>query len=375
MTLDLTLKLEKKLHAEVIFFHFFFILLLLGTFSRLNAQSSDFSSLNQAEAKRKREAFVNAALDYQGTPYIRGGNSKAGIDCSGLVCKAGTDALGVKLPRTVLSLEQYAEKIPESERERGDLVFFNTTGRISHVGIYLGNGEFVHAASDGPRTGVIISNLSENYWNRTYRFSARILPAVEPERLARPQDESPHERGNTALADIRDNSGSSGAGTAAKTSGNNPEYAGKTFRFDFRGSVLWDFTGGSIPVRGTTVTASAQWVKGVSYFPGVTAGFTWDSRQEIISMPLYISLTSPSGFSLFLGSQLILYSGGEGSKDFFFPGIIGLSWTSKTRKVGPLDIAFYQSMEYVIIPEDNDKSEKLPHGFRLATGLTFMLAK
>ena len=94
---------------------------------------------------------------------------------------SGLQGAGIPLPRTVLSLEQYAEKIPESEREPGDLVFFNTTGRISHVGIYLGNGEFVHAASDGPRTGVIVSNLSENYWNRTYRFSARISCTLRAE--------------------------------------------------------------------------------------------------------------------------------------------------------------------------------------------------
>ncbi len=359
------------MHPQPVFFIFFFISLLLATPSRLSPQSSEFSHLNQAEAQRKREAFMKAALAYQGTPYIRGGNSKAGIDCSGLVCRAGEEALDVKLPRTVLSLEQYAEKIPESEREPGDLVFFNTTGRISHVGIYIGNGEFVHSASDGPKTGVIISNLSENYWNRTYRFSARILPAVEPERLVQSSDGSFHKRGSPALIDT----GSSSRSSSSKTTKTHPAYDGKTFRFDVRGTALWDFTGDRIPVRGATASATAHWVKGVHFFPGITTGFTWDSRQEIISMPFYVSLTSPGGFSFFLGAQLIFYSGQEGSKDFFFPGIIGASWTSKAKTVGPLNIAFYQSMEYIIIPEETDKSEKLPHGFRLATGLTFSFLK
>lgn len=381
MIFGLTPTAKKKLRFSAVFFRFFFATLFAGMSFQIHSQADDFSPLNPAEAKRKREAFIAAALAYRGTPYVRGGNSKAGIDCSGLVCRAGVEALGVNLPRTVLSLEQYAEKIAESEREPGDLVFFNTTGRISHVGIYIGDGEFVHAASDGPRTGVIVSNLSENYWSRTYRFSARILPAVESEGVSkRTENGTPSGDGNRATGHAGNNSGATGGKKTAGTSGSSTASTGSAsggaaFKLDFTGTVLWDFEFGGNPIRGVTASASAHWLKGMLYFPGITAGFSWDARQEIFSMPLYVSLTGQSGLGFFVGAQFVFYSGEDGSKGFFFPGIIGVSWTSKTIMIGSLNVAFYQSAEYLFVPDEEDKSEELPDGFRLATGLTFVFPK
>jgi cell wall-associated NlpC family hydrolase len=109
--------------------------------------------------------------DWFGTRYKLGGNSKMGIDCSALMQVMFASLYGIAIPRT--SKEQYglATKIDRSELKEGDLVFFNTTGGVSHVGFYLLNNKFVHASTSG---GVTISDLDEDYWGRRLISFGRI---------------------------------------------------------------------------------------------------------------------------------------------------------------------------------------------------------
>ena len=116
-------------------------------------------SMLSANSENQREELILAAKNYLGTPYRYGGASKAGIDCSGLVYMAALDSGLAALPRTARGMYNKVERISDSERQAGDLVFFSAYGLISHVGIYLGDGKFIHSASDGPSTGVIISNF------------------------------------------------------------------------------------------------------------------------------------------------------------------------------------------------------------------------
>ncbi len=127
----------------------------------------------------QRIAFVNNALNYLGTPYRYGGRSAKGMDCSGFVCCNGTDVLELQMPRRSDAIAEYAKRITDEEIQPGDLLFFNTAGGISHVGIYIGAGKFIHSASDGPRTGVIISSIQEPYWKKTYRFAGSIMKPEE----------------------------------------------------------------------------------------------------------------------------------------------------------------------------------------------------
>lgn len=136
-------------------------------------------SVLSANSENQREELILAAKNYLGTPYRYGGASKAGIDCSGLVYMAALDSGLAALPRTARGMYNKAERISDSERQAGDLVFFSAYGLISHVGIYLGDGKFIHSASDGPSTGVIISNLSENYWKRHYFSSGRFISPTQ----------------------------------------------------------------------------------------------------------------------------------------------------------------------------------------------------
>ncbi len=151
--------------------------LALGLAAALGAYAE--APILAAKPKEARARVMDAALAELGAPYLYGGADDKGFDCSGLVYRAYADALGAALPRTARSLYSYAERIERGELQPGDLVFFDTTGRLAHVGLYLGEGRFVHAASEGPRVGVIESSLGEAYWARSYAGAGRILSPAE----------------------------------------------------------------------------------------------------------------------------------------------------------------------------------------------------
>ncbi len=131
-----------------------------------------------ANVANAREAVVQRAHDYKGTPYVWAGASASGVDCTGLVYCVYDDVFGVKLPRGVPNLFAAGEQIAYDDLEPGDLVFFDTVGGISHVGVYIGDGDIIHAASEGRETGVITSNLSERYYATRYVGATRMLPSA-----------------------------------------------------------------------------------------------------------------------------------------------------------------------------------------------------
>lgn len=107
-----------------------------------------------------------------GAPYRFGGNTPRGFDCSGLVQYSYSRA-GVSLPRSTEGLLRSTRPISQNGLRRGDLVFFHQEGkRSSHVGIYLGNNEFVHAPSSGK--AVHISTLGDRYWQRHFAGARRV---------------------------------------------------------------------------------------------------------------------------------------------------------------------------------------------------------
>ncbi|MEI9947333.1 MAG: C40 family peptidase [Chitinophagaceae bacterium] len=109
--------------------------------------------------------------EWYGTRYRMGGTTKSGIDCSAFVQTIYLSAFGVAIPRTAAEQFRVAKIISATELKEGDLVFFNTTGGVSHVGLYLANNKFVHASSS---EGVKVSDLFENYYLRRYLGAGRI---------------------------------------------------------------------------------------------------------------------------------------------------------------------------------------------------------
>jgi murein DD-endopeptidase / murein LD-carboxypeptidase len=108
---------------------------------------------------------------WMGTRYRYGGATDKGIDCSAYTGTLVHNVFGLVLPRT--ARDQYADciKLDKEQLQQGDLVFFNTRGGISHVGLYLGNGYFTHASTS---IGVTVSNLSEAYWSRKFVSGGRL---------------------------------------------------------------------------------------------------------------------------------------------------------------------------------------------------------
>ncbi len=121
-----------------------------------------------------RREMVAEAYSYLGAPYLLAGMDTSGIDCSGLTQAAAAGAFGKRLPRRVA--EQIKAGAPvNGPLLPGDLVFFNTTGVPSHVGIYAGNRQMIHAASAGSQTGVIVSGLDESYYKKRIVEARRVI--------------------------------------------------------------------------------------------------------------------------------------------------------------------------------------------------------
>lgn len=117
---------------------------------------------------------IDNALDLLGIRYRRGGSSpEAGFDCSGFVSHVFREGLGLVLPRSSKEMSKSGEVVNRDELKPGDLVFFNTMrSAFSHVGIYLGDNQFVHAPRAGGR--VRIEDLRDNYWVKRFNGARRI---------------------------------------------------------------------------------------------------------------------------------------------------------------------------------------------------------
>jgi NlpC/P60 family len=109
--------------------------------------------------------------DWWATRYRYGGTTKKGIDCSAFTGALLTETFGLNMPRTAKDQYGICDKVERENLTEGDLVFFNTRGGVSHVGVYLTNGYFVHSSVHG---GVTISSLDEDYYNRKYISGGRV---------------------------------------------------------------------------------------------------------------------------------------------------------------------------------------------------------
>ena len=113
--------------------------------------------------------------EWWGTRYQYGGSDKNGIDCSAFTGKLLADVFGASVPRTAKEQYDVCEKIEIEDLEEGDLVFFNTRGGVSHVGLYLGNEYFVHSSTSG---GVTINSLEDGYYQKKFISGGRISPSI-----------------------------------------------------------------------------------------------------------------------------------------------------------------------------------------------------
>lgn len=162
----------------------FFLSAITGCASRVPATIDRVPQANASVRQPAYEPGRNAsrspelllqAIAAVGFDYQRGGKSMAtGFDCSGLVAHVFKEAYGVLLPHNAKAQSERGRFVPSKDLEAGDLVFFNTDKQpFSHVGIYLGDGRFIHA----PKPGAVVrtENMQLAYWRTRYDGARRIV--------------------------------------------------------------------------------------------------------------------------------------------------------------------------------------------------------
>ncbi|MCP1105160.1 bifunctional murein DD-endopeptidase/murein LD-carboxypeptidase [Serratia nevei] len=136
----------------------------------LQASQDEFEAMvRNVDVKSK---IMDQYADWKGVRYRLGGDTKRGIDCSAFVQRTFREQFGMDLPRSTYEQEDLGKKIQRTKLRAGDLVLFRAGSTGRHVGIYLGNDQFVHASTSN---GVMISKLTDNYWDKRYREARRVL--------------------------------------------------------------------------------------------------------------------------------------------------------------------------------------------------------
>jgi cell wall-associated NlpC family hydrolase len=128
------------------------------------------------DEKEMRDRILSEFARWEGVKYKLGGASKKGIDCSSLMQEiyhaAFADTLNTRLPRTTARQISHGVGTKRADLRPGDLVFFSMTRAERHVGVYIGDGEFIHASTS---QGVKISSLQNDYWVKRYTTARRVI--------------------------------------------------------------------------------------------------------------------------------------------------------------------------------------------------------
>lgn len=155
--------------------------ILFATLLCLFAQSARADGDGLMEAMKKRAEPLLVAMGLLGTPYKMGGTDPAkGVDCSGFVHYVYKQSADLNLPHSAKALSRNGTPVKKDDLQPGDLVFFHTLKKhFSHVGIYAGDGNFIHASSREGKE-VIVSSLDNSYWSKRFDGARRILREQSP---------------------------------------------------------------------------------------------------------------------------------------------------------------------------------------------------
>lgn len=337
-------------------------------------------ALGGVSAANARSRLLAAAEAYLGTPYRYGGIDSQGLDCSGLVFLSFKDALNTQVPRTTSGLYSWSEKISSNEMRIGDLVFFITSGAdISHVGIYAGNGRFIHSASSGPKTGVMYSRMDESYWKRTFTGAGRALPLD----------------GGAETVDDKAAAVLAGAGESRPSA---PEYGENRTAALKRGS--WDddrrfFTSlGLAASFGGFLDGSPSVLRGLAgqarlgYKGLLSPGFRvaldlrpeWDGALGVFRLPLTLSLGTDivqvfAGPALTLGDPVLKTRDGERAYTAGWLGELGLQIGLPPMRVSGGALSFFGELcwqpYFLEAGEDENPGADFSANLRFSTGLRY----
>ena len=345
-----------------------FVTLFIMLVPQVCAQSKENSRKEAAELRQK---FVDYGKKFIGCPYASGATGPTSFDCSGYVYAVSRESIGYQLPRMTKNMLKYSKVIDASKREPGDLVFFKTTssGDVSHVGIYMGNNQFLHCASDGPNTGVIASSLKESYWKSHYYCTARFLPASTDPESAQSKKTSSVNKEESKNAETKKLADS-------KDSESNHSLLDNIF-LDSSLSANWNLLSKNdmdLFFRGISAQGLLRY-KGEKIQPGIGFIANWDAGTKVFQLPLILSLGFNDYFRIFagpvftLGTPILPEKSGIELKTPIFPGIIGLCVNTPSLKIKDAKVSFMQDLHYTFYTHDNGAWLSVRNA--LAAGLVF----
>lgn len=335
--------------------------------------------LSGLDPEASRTKLLETAYTFKDTPYQYGGIAKTGMDCSGFVYTSFQQALGVTVPRTVRALYSWSDRIPISALESGDLLFFNTTGSVSHVGIYIGKGSFIHSASEGRYTGVIVSSLNESYWNRTFIGAGRALPAMDAQNaIELAQDDIP-EQETSRLPDNND---------IVISEKSVPFFQNNGFSFGAGTVMNWDPFVYDDFLRGASFQTGLVYecrLFGVYLSPGIEFRTDWDKTLGVFRFPLTLSLGLSDSFRIFAGPSLSLGAASietshgvrEYQAESGFFATVGVSWVPVSFKIGNATLSVLTEAAWQSYARNEDLppdwTADLSANLRLSTGLYYSM--
>ena len=336
-----------------------------------------------AEAQVMREKFVAEAKKYVGSPYVLGAVGPESFDCSGLVYFTARESLKKQLPRTAKAIYNYCRIVPDKDKEVGDLLFFqtNSSAPITHVGIYIGNNQFISAISDGPNTGVIISSLNQDYWKPKYKACGQFLPSGKSKKGSASGDSDFYEE------DFEDETASGSTARAGASAADNVKFKGSSFynpkaegldALAADASLFCDWSLISpnsfmFQFRGIDLHTNVRYTKWVLE-PGFGLGLRFNLGMGVFQMPLMFSATVNDYFRFYAGPVVTfgnprMMVTGEEAKASVFPGIIGVSLTTPALTIGKVKGQVVQDISYTVFNKPDNSALSFTNS--ISAGLVF----
>lgn len=328
-----------------------------------------------AEAQVMREKFVAESKKYVGSPYVLGAVGPDKFDCSGLVYYCSRESLKKQLPRTAKALYNYCRIVPDKDKEIGDLLFFktNNTAPITHVGIYIGNNQFISAISDGPNTGVIISSLKQDYWKPKYVACGQFLPSGKQKGSSASDDSDFYEEDFDGEQTAKRNGNSNFKGSSFY----NPDAEGlDVLAADASLFCDWSLISPNsfmFQWRGIDLHTNVRYTKW-ALEPGFGLGFRFNYGMGVFQIPLMFSATVNDYFRFYAGPVITfgnprMMVTGEDVEASIFPGIIGISLSTPALKIAKAKAQVVQDISYTVF--NNPDNSALSFTNSVSAGLVF----
>lgn len=337
-----------------------FSLLLVFSLCCFKLCAEDMST---AEAMLAREKFVTEAKKYVGCPYVLGSVGPDSFDCSGLVYFCARESIQKQLPRTAKALYSYCRVVPDSKKEVGDLLFFKTNNSgaaVTHVGIYIGNNQFISAISDGPNTGVIISSLNQDYWRPKYVACGQFIKSAK----AKVEEQTFEEEV-----------------VQAEETDEGFEISFSKFDLDalmFDAALYCDWsliTPNSFMInwRGLDLQTNVRYTK-IPLQPGLGMSLRYNYGMGLFQIPLLFSVTLNDFVRFYAGPVISFGNGsmvgtGETVSPSVFPGTLGASFATPSFKVSKAKVQVVQDISYTVFNKPDNAA--LSFVDSVAAGLVF----